>query len=317
MSSPNYDELWRKHRERVERTLSDSSWDDDLDRDGDADPKELLDQAAFSAAQSLDFSASMMPTLSVRLSGESIRTGKVDIETFDVVMKPLQAEVRAALDVSDKSLLRLGLTAVTRGSVVLHFEPDVPVLESEFTLNATHEGTIGEAIQTVLEAHDSLEEERSPAEIWSRFNALLGPIARLTNTLDQYDLDLDLLWRSAFGRRRTSTLSRRGRSYASTLFERKAGADSEVVVGYVYAMDLNGELTLKASLDKRHSRTHRVSIPRDELTAMRLNLGEYVRVRVKSEYDTDKLNQRFERALVFVEQVPHDPTLGDESPAQE
>lgn len=287
-----------------------SSFFDDVDDAPANDLDRTLDSAVLEAAQRMDPAAGHSPWLDVRVSGPHVGVGALNVRIVDELLPPIQAEIDAALPDAQKDLTSMELVGVGAGSAILRLQPTVSVVEPEGAIPASS-SVVDSAIRRVLDLHDAVERQDSPEVIASASQPeLISRLQRLVSVLEANDLSLELLWRPPTAARRTSSITGRGRTYASRLFEREPEQDTVTVSGYIYEQSLRGVLKLKQDPNKRNSHTYEIHVSSEVLSDARLTLGAFVRVRVERRRETNRLGQRTEPTYEFVEIVGHGEVLG-------
>lgn len=284
----------------------------DVDDDPAEDLDKTLDSAVLEGAQRMDPGAGQSPWLDVHVSGPGVGVGALSVRIVDELLPPIQGEVDAALPDTARHLTGLELVGIGAGSAVLHLQPTVATLDAdeEHPLPMVS-SAIDSAIRRVFDMHDAVERGSPAAEIVSLGQPdMINRLHRLVNVLEENDLTLRMLWRSPTAPRRMSVLTRRGRTYAGTLFETDQEERQTVVAGYVFEQSLKGTLKLKRDPKVKTSAAYEIDIPRETLEAADLRLGMYVRVLVIERRRRDRLGQRTDPTYEFVRVVAHEEELG-------
>ncbi|MFD1145735.1 hypothetical protein [Saccharothrix hoggarensis] len=282
----------------------------DLDDEPAGDLESVLDHAVLESARRMDPAAGNSPWLDVHVEGPDVGFGALDVHIVDDLLGPIQAEIDAALPEASKAgLTGLELVGVGAGSAVLQLQPKMPVSDFEGGIEAVS-SAIDSAIRRVFDVHDAVERQASAAEIASiSASDLLGKMQKLVTALEDRDLVLELLWRSPSSSRRRSRITRAGRAYAQTLFERTVEQRETVVAGYVYEQSLKGSVKIKVDPGRRNSATYDISVDADVLRSQSVQLGQFVRILALLTQEKDKLGHVAASTYSFLRILGHQEML--------
>jgi hypothetical protein len=285
----------------------------DLDDEPAGDLVSVLDHAVLESARRMDPAAGNSPWLDVHVEGPEVGFGALDVHIVDDLLAPIQAEIDAALpDASKAGLTNLELVGVGAGSAVLQLQPKTPTSDFDGGIEAVS-SAVDSAVRRVFDVHDAMERHASAAEIASMgASELLNKVQRLVSALEHRDLVLELLWRSPSSSRRTSKITREGRAYAQTLFERTVEQREVVVSGYVYEQSLKGTIKLKIDPNRRNSAAYEISVESDVLSSRAVQLGRFVRILVNLTEEKNRLGHVMSSTYSFLRVVEHQGMLGDE-----
>ncbi len=244
--------------------------------------EEILDRNLYESLE--DRGARLTRMLDLRLTGEAIRPGALDLDLGAVLFDTVTAEINEAAPGREISFDLVGLSP---GSAVLHLRPCTPEdVPSDQQAPVTVD-PVDRAMETVCRVHDVAEREGDLREFTGQ-GELLKRLHNLVKALDAHDVELQMLWRSATGRHRRSRLTQTGRRYVREQWQE---AESEVrehtVSGRVVGLDLSGTFTVKPSSGAAKRIVH-VEDP-ETLLGLRLQLGEWVHVRVHERHTTNRV----------------------------
>ncbi|MCP3805339.1 hypothetical protein NLX83_39345 [Allokutzneria sp. A3M-2-11 16] len=306
---------------------SDDSWDrllddreaaaarffEDLDDDPADDLVHVLDHAILDAAQRMDPGAGYSPWLDVHVEGPDVGFGSLDVHVVHELLGPLQAEIDAALpDTAKNDLTRMELIGIGGGSAVLRLHPKVATREFDGGIDGVS-SVVDSAVRKVLDVHDALENQLNPAAITQLSQPeLINKLNKLISVLDNRDLTLELLWRSPTSPRRSSKLTRTGRSYARELLESRLEQHERTIAGYIYEQSLRGTVKLKANPSNKRSATYEVSVNPEILARLEFRLRNYVQMRVVEIRHRNRLGQLTEATYSFISLVAHEDQLDTE-----
>jgi hypothetical protein len=252
---------------------------------GEDDPRsveEILDQHWADVISDHDPLARLPRRLDIRLAGPRVISGAIDIRLTEAVLQAFTRELDGAAEANSlASSLSAALVGIGRGSAVLKLVPTTPEnIPAEDQVPAVVD-PFDTVVQTLTDLHGTAEEGGD----LSRFadsDRLLRGLHGLAKTLDEYNLVLDLCWRSGTGRRRSSRLGEAGRRRVLELWEQTEATDEIIVSGRVVTLDLNGTFSVKTAAH-RTAKRYLIHVDSEEaLMRLDLRLGAQVHVRVRS-----------------------------------
>ena len=266
---------------------------------------DLLDDARYEAARQHDPSLVRATELRLRLVGPGVRDGFYDPAVEERLAGPLGKELAAAGDPKLEQT-RLGLVGISPGSVVLHYRPMIATLADSGPQSGLEITPADMAVRRVLRLHDLFEAGAPAAQIaqaTANNDALLRGARGVVDVLRAFELDLSATWWSPSGDSVRSTLTRRGRDHAASIFRQAEQDDFERIWGLVTALDVDGIVTVRRQATKFH-----IVVERDAVRDF--ELGERVHLLIKSTAHVDQVGlkrRRVEHELV--QRLALDPEL--------
>lgn len=251
------------------------------------------------AVRQHDPGANLDEELLVHLSGVVVEDGGLQFKLGEALMKPLQDGVSAASSEGD---VELELTGISSGSCVMHVRPVPPPpaeptdhvgsTEFEAPIDTSLSDVAVRALVDVVEAAEAQRDIR-------RWTALWRSLDRLVETLDRYDLDLGLRWNASNGAVRSSSLTRRGRSYVRNLRGTEEQSSTREIHGRVAELRESGKVGVKTGVS-RTSKKFDVLFDPDQLLGMHLALGDQVGFVVEERRSVNRLGQESSTEYMFV-----------------
>lgn len=271
----------------------------------EGDVFEVFEEAENAAARRMQPDLPPFSYLVIRLSGDSVRDGGVNHDIANDLLGPIGAELQAAADRPGES--ELTLVRITRGSLVLHYKPKLPLTPVTDGQAEVDVSPVDQAVRDTFDLHNMLERGEAAAAIAKRYGEkkkLLKTARKLTEALDKHDLDMSGKWRSPTGSRVQSNLTERGRTYAKGLFKQIDKPKVTIVTGRITGLDLDGIVTVQ-QVSNRKRKVH-LEEP-DDITSG-FTLGAEVSLRVEIVEATDQVGLHGREHLKFIEHA-HQETL--------
>lgn len=243
--------------------------------------------------------------LQIRLQGERAQRGMYDPEVEAELAGPLGRELSAALGKSRKTT-RLGLYAISDGSVVLHYRVRENPAVDDSQPTAVDVSAADRAVRQVLRLHSMFEQQATATEVSAfgdRHPGLLKAARGVVEALVKYDLDMSATWQPPSGEPVRSVLSHRGRTYARGLFDQIDKPKLVQVTGLVSVLDLDGSVTISTSTKHRTQ----ISVERDEIDEF--ELGEQASVWAEAITPEDQVGLKGRAKYRFVRHIASDETL--------
>lgn len=269
----------------------------------EGDVFEVFEEAEDAAARRMQPDLPPFSYLVIRLSGDAVANGGVNHDIANDLLGPIGAELQAAADRPSES--EMALVRITRGSLVLHYKPKLPLALSAEGQVEVDVSPVDQAVRDTFDLHNMLEQGALPAVIASRFGEnkkLLKTARKLTEALDKHDLNMSGKWRSPTGGRVQSNLTERGRTYAKGLFKQIDKPKETIVTGRITGLDLDGIVTVQ-QVSNRKRKVH-LEDPADITSGF--TLGEEVSLRVEIVEATDQVGLHGREHLKYIEHVHQD-----------
>lgn len=155
----------------------------------------VLEEAEDAAARRMQPDLPPFSYLVIRLSGVAVADGGVSHDVANDLLGPIGDELQAAADRPGES--EVTLVRITRGSLVLHYKPKLPLVRSSDGQVEVDVSPVDPAVRDTFDLHNMLEQGALPAVIASRFGdnkRLLKTARKLTEALYKYDLDISGKW---------------------------------------------------------------------------------------------------------------------------
>lgn len=242
--------------------------------------EEILDRNFFEAMTDYDPSARLDRWLSLRLHGQQVRSGRLDIGVAHELFQAFASELNgAAAAHSIKDPPRMELAGLSQGSAVLHL---VPVLgEEERTSDQLPVAVdrLDSMLATITELHRIAEAGGNLGQ-FAGDEQLLRGLRELIRTLEKNDLNLDVRWRGGSGQHRTSSLTARARQHVRAVWEEEVRTATTRISGRVITLDLGGTFDVKTSWNR--AKRYHIHMPEgSDILDLHLSLGETVSVQIK------------------------------------
>lgn len=266
----------------------------------DVDLEAALDRNLAEALLAHDPGARLARRLSARVSGPTVRPGRLDAHVSEQLLGAVRREVAGASPGDDPAVTTLELVGVGTGSAVLYLEPavDGPGPDPGELVEAPD--PLDDAVRTVLDLHRAAEGQEALERFAGR-TPLLKAFDSLTSSLDEHDLDIELGWRSRTGSHQRASLTRVGRDHARRYLVRSEQADVVELTGRVTVLDLGGSFTVRAGPARNAARSD-VALPDGLLlTDLGLELGETVTVRVRRTVARARVGLESKAQFLFVD----------------
>ncbi|WP_437770637.1 hypothetical protein [Arthrobacter sp. KNU40] len=267
----------------------------------DGDVFEVLEEAEDAAARRMQPDLPPFSYLVIKLSGEAVANGGVNHDIANDLLGPIGAEIQAAADRPAQS--EMTLVRITRGSLVLHYKPKLPLAPSTEGQVEVDVSPVDQAVRDTFDLHNMLEQGALASVIASRFGdnkRLLKTARKLTEALDKHDLNMSGKWRSPTGGRVQSNLTERGRTYAKGLFQQIDKPKETIVTGRITGLDLDGIVTVQ-QVRNRKRKVH-LEDPAD-ITGSGFVLGAEVSLRVEVVEAQDQVGLSGREHLKYIEHV--------------
>jgi hypothetical protein len=278
----------------------------------DDDLVEVANRAFLESSRRFDPAAALETSLDLHLTGSRVRPGAITFDTAADIFHQIQAEVREAVAPGeDKAAAELELVGLSEGSAIVHARAVNVIERSDQELDFPVPVLDG-AIERILDLHDALERSADPGDL-ARSGTLLDRLRKLTHDLDRHDLSLEMVWRGASGRHRTSTLSERGRARAREIFEKKETGKREQVYGSIYSVSLDGQVTLRVRRNNRTASLKIKEVDNATLSSPRFTLGRYARMEVTAERQADSVGLQETESYRFLRLISVDEELTEPS----
>lgn len=271
---------------------------------------EILDRNYYETIRRYDPAARLRRNLDLRVYGPTISgSGQLDIDVAKDIFAAFTAELAGAARASGMPKPPgVQLAGISPGSAVLHLAPatgeDHPTDEQMQVVVDPFDTVIAK----ITELHRVAESE-GDLRAYADQATLLRGLRGLVSALDRHDLCLDIDWRLGSGAHRRSTLSTRARTYVRRQWEEVHTSVERFLTGMVVRLDMNGTFSLNTAATGK--RLYEVHTPdREQLLALRLNLGDQVSILVKEEARTNRVGMsagsRYElvRVISRAEMVP-------------
>ncbi|MEI5672629.1 MULTISPECIES: hypothetical protein [unclassified Nocardioides] len=261
---------------------------------------DALNENLRDALEAYGLPAPLGRSLSMRVKGNLRRNGGLSTEVTEDLLDGLTKQVRGAAD-KDASgdALVLDLVGVGNGSTVLFFEPSKDVTDAEHDLDVESD-PLDSALRRVFALHDLAESQGDMRQYSNRADLLKG-FQVLTDTLRAHDLELEMSWQDARGRRRRTNLSKPTLEWVSHLWEKQPEERVFGVSGRVVALSLAGTFSVKVA-PHRTARRYDIHVPGDESDVIRLglDLGENVDVLLRERVESNKVGVKGAERYEFV-----------------
>lgn len=229
--------------------------------DGLSEPEgdvfEVFEEAEYAAARKMNPELPPFSYLVIRLTGEAVENGGVNHDVAKEILGPISAEIQAAAD-QMSSEAEMTLVRISKGSLVLHYQPKVPLAPRTVGQADIDLSPVDQAIRDTFTLHTLLEKREKPAVIANRFGAnkkFMRSARNLTEALDKLDLNLRGKWRAPTGGHAETKLTEVGRTNARRVFKRIETPDTIVVSGKITGLDLDGIVTVQQTA-KRKRKVH-------------------------------------------------------------
>ncbi|MEV0158368.1 hypothetical protein AB0H57_32470 [Micromonospora sp. NPDC050686] len=302
------------HHIQVDRARVDDFWSVyNGGPDVEESPSEILDRHLYEAVTDHDPQARLSRRLQLRVVGDTVHTGRLDIGIAYELFHAFSQEVNGAAEANAvRSTVSFELAGVSKGSAVMHLVPSTQEERaSDQQLNVTVD-PLDEILSTITDLHATAEEE-GDLRRFARYEGLVRGLRSLALALDNHDLELEVGWRSATGRHRNSHLSQRARRHIRQMWEVESVTRIFDVSGRVVKLDLSGRFDVKVT-PARNSKRYEVQVDGEErLVQLGLRLGENIAVRVREEKRVNHLGIEQAPTYHFVKLRKDYALLDDES----
>lgn len=288
MSSPGPSSF--DHRVQVDQDRVDQFWAEfDEGPEVRETPTEILDRHFYTAIAALNPNLRLARRLNLRVLGDSVHTGRLDIGIAYELFHAFSQEVTGAAEANSvRSEVAFELAGVSRGSAVMHLVPSVDEDHGNEGQIPLTTDPLDVVLSTITDLHSTAENE-GDLRRFARYESLVRGLRSLATTLDNHNLELEVGWRSATGRHRNSHLSERARRHIRQLWEVDIVTREFSVYGRVVKLDLSGRFDIKLS-PSRTSKRYEIHVEGEErLVQLGLQLGESISVVVREEKRVNNL----------------------------
>ncbi|MBF5032424.1 hypothetical protein IRY44_21960 [Micromonospora sp. ANENR4] len=246
-------------------------------------PAEILDRHFYSTLAAHDPALRLARRLNLRVLGDTVHTGRLDIGIAYELFHAFSQEVAGAAEANSvRSEVSFELAGVSRGSAVMHLVPSVDEDHGDEGQIPLTTDPLDVVLSTITDLHSTAENE-GDLRRFARYESLVRGLRSLATTLDNHNLELEVGWRSATGRHRNSHLSERARRHIRQLWEVDTVSREFSVFGRVVKLDLSGRFDIKLS-PSRTSKRYEIQVDGEErLVQLGLQLGESVGVVIREE----------------------------------
>lgn len=277
--------------------------DDDEDR-----IDEILDRSYYQTARSYDPGARLPRSLDLRVHGDEVQAGRLDMEVAEGLLYALGLELKGAAEMHGiPTQPRLDLAGLSTGSAILHLTPvTAEELPGEGEIPVVND-PLDTMLATITTLHRRADTEGDLREFAPQ-DTLLRGLHELVKSLERRDLELEVRWRSGSGQHRQSRLTRRGRAHVISQWEEQHVPEAMVVTGRLVALDLKGKFTLRTALGR--NKTYEIQVGGEaDLLALGLVLGEQYSARITKEIRVNRAGLTKPPTYRFSAMLSRSPTL--------
>lgn len=259
---------------------------------------DLVDQARLDAMLRMDPEALPTNEIQVRLVGPLLKDGFYDSHVEEKLAGPLGKQFEIAA--GSQAEARMGLVAISPGSVILTLRPHNPFLKSGEARLDLDASSLDVGARKVIDLYGLLDQQVPPEHIRTRAGSetLLRQVKQVVAGLSEFSLEMTTLWHSPSRAIVRSRIGRKGVAYANGLFMKESRARQEVLSGMVWALDLDGILKIR---DVETSLKVTVRTSPDQ--ARRFQVNQRVRLLVERAISSDQVGLKAKDVVTLIEIV--------------